>query len=273
MEVDEGALAGSSPRATDMLARKARKMTYGVAGEGGSSPAAAAMMRRKQSRPSASGVRSGLAAPMLAQATLSTFESFREVTGYVRPRGNHGCRPAEIVPGVWTAHFHDIDSRDALLASCPGATHVVNCAIHVCPTGPGFYGAGIKVLNVDLLDDPDARKAVDAMSEGSAKAAAKAALPAFPAAQCAGDIAQFFETVNAVMDEAAACGGAVVVHCHASLSRSAAFIIAYLVAARSMTAAEAARTMKAQWDAVWPNDKFVHAIIAYEAACHTPAFS
>jgi hypothetical protein len=255
-----------------MLARKARKEGFGVAGEGGSSPAAAAMMRRKHSRPVAGGARSNLAAPMLA-ATPSTFDAVRAVTGYVRPRGNHGCQPAQIVPGLWTAHFGDIADRTSLLASCPGATHVVNCAIHHCPTGPGFYGPGITVQNIDILDDPDPRKAVDAMEEGPAKVAAKAALPVFDPAICAGDVADFFETVNSVIDEAFASGGACVVHCHASLSRSAAFIIAWLVAARGMSAVEATATMKAQWDAVWPNDQFVRSIVQYETACNTMAFS
>jgi len=32
----------------------------------------------------------------------STFEAVREATGLVRPPGSHGCKPVEILPGLWT---------------------------------------------------------------------------------------------------------------------------------------------------------------------------
>ena len=45
-----------------------------------------------------------------------TFKKFRKITGWVRPPGSHGCSPTEIVPGLWTAHYHDIDSQEKLLS-------------------------------------------------------------------------------------------------------------------------------------------------------------
>ena len=91
----------------------------------------------------------------------------RAATGGQRPKASHGCPPVEVLPGLWTAHFHDIEDREALLKAAPGITAVVNCAISQCPTKPGSYGDGIEVILIDLLDDPDKRKKVDAMSEGA----------------------------------------------------------------------------------------------------------
>ncbi|KAJ1425676.1 dual specificity phosphatase, partial [Ochromonadaceae sp. CCMP2298] len=59
-------------------------------------------------------------------------------------------------------------------------------------------------------------------------------------------------------------GGATLIHCHASLSRSVAFILAYLMKTKALTALEAVEFMKPKWDAVWPNDKFVLQLIEYE---------
>lgn len=41
---------------------------------------------------------------------LTTFEEVREITGWVRPGHDHGCKPVEVIPGLWTAHYNDIDS-------------------------------------------------------------------------------------------------------------------------------------------------------------------
>ena len=57
---------------------------------------------------------------------------------------------------------------------------------------------------------------------------------------------------------------ATLVHCHASLSRSVAFILAHMMKTQYLTAAEAAKAMKGKWDAVWPNDTFVTQLLKYE---------
>ena len=44
----------------------------------------------------------------------NTYEEIRGVTGWVRPPGTHGCKPVQIVPGLWTAHYHDIDTKEKL---------------------------------------------------------------------------------------------------------------------------------------------------------------
>jgi hypothetical protein len=65
---------------------------------------------------------------------MSTFEAVREVTGWVRPKGGHGCTPTEVFAGVFTAHYHDIDTRvkllDAIGGTMPsGGILLVNSAV------------------------------------------------------------------------------------------------------------------------------------------------
>ncbi len=104
------------------------------------------------------------------------------------------------------------------------------------------------------------------MPEGPEKVATLAALPAFPPSECAGDAKKDFERVNAAIDQVGvdaarlpdttegmdpvspsfsfsllqvrASGGAAVVHCVASLSRSVAFILAYIMKDRKCTVVE-----------------------------------
>ena len=53
-------------------------------------------------------------------------------------------------------------------------------------------------------------------------------------------------------------------HCFASLSRSVAFVLAYIMKSQKVSAAEASRIMKPKWDAVWPADAFIHQLLEYE---------
>lgn len=196
--------------------------------------------------------------------TTSTFETVRKATGKVRPPASHGCKPVEVVPGVWTAHFHDIEDAEALKKASPGVNLVINCAPDKCATKAGSYGDGIEVVVIDLLDDPEVMKKVDAMPEGPEKEKAKAELPKFPPEESAGDAKKDFDRVIEMMEKTRKSGGASMVHCHASLSRSAAFVVAYLMKTEKMTAVEAVKKMKTTWDAVWPNDTFVRQLCQYE---------
>lgn len=143
---------------------------------------------------------------------MSTLAAVRLVTGPVRPPGKHGCPPVELLPGLWTAHFEDVATLEQLRAAAPGVALVVNTADDKCKTSEGSYGTDIHVLVVGgLLDDPEERKHVDAMAEGPAKDAARAALPTFPAAECAGDAKKDFTRVNEAVEQALARGeGAVI---------------------------------------------------------------
>ena len=194
---------------------------------------------------------------------MTTHESFRAVTGYVRPKGSHGCAPVEIVPGVWTAHFHDVDTAEKLSAVAPSVTCVVNAGTDKCP--PVDYGPNVKLVLIEgLLDDPDPLKKVEAMAQGPEKDAARAALPSFVPEECAGDAKKDFVRVNDIIDGEISASGATLLHCHASLSRSVVFILAWLVKTRGISAAEAASLMKSKWDATWPNDTFVAQLLEYE---------
>jgi protein-tyrosine phosphatase len=196
---------------------------------------------------------------------MSTFAAARLATGKQRPGHNHGCKPVEVVAGVWTAHFHDIETAETLKAVSSSIKTVVNSATDKCNTKPGSYGDDIDVLVVEgLLDDPEPRKKVDAMAEGPEKEAAKAALPAFPDCECAGDAKKDFERVNEAIDASKAAGGAAMVHCYASLSRSAAFVLAYMMKTQRITLVEAIKQMRKKWDATWPNDKFLNQLLEYE---------
>jgi hypothetical protein len=59
---------------------------------------------------------------------LSTFETLREVTGWVRPKHDHGCKPCTIVSGVWTAHYHDIDTKEKLAKVAPKVRRMLTYA-------------------------------------------------------------------------------------------------------------------------------------------------
>ena len=196
---------------------------------------------------------------------MTSLAEFRAATGTVRPPATHGCPPAEVVPGLWTAHFHDIETSEALMAAAPPVRLVINCATDKCPTTSGSYGDGVRVVTLDgLLDDPDALKKVDAMPDGPEKDAARAALPQFAPEECAGDAKKDFARVNALIAAEISGGGAAMVHCHASLSRSVAFILAYLMEQQGLTAVEAVQAMQPKWSAVWPNDTFAAQLIEYE---------
>jgi len=171
----------------------------------------------------------------------------------------------EVVSGLWTAHFHDIEDSKSLTGVSQNITTVVNCATDKCPTKEGSYGPSVKVVLVEgLLDDPDARKKADAMPDGPEKEAALAALPQFPPEECAGDAKKDFERVNKAIDDAKADGKAALVHCHASLSRSCAFILAYMMKKQSIPLSEAIEQMRKKWSATWPNDCFVEQLLQYE---------
>ena len=114
----------------------------------------------------------------IAESTMSTFESIRTVTGWQRPTQNHGCAPCVVFPGIYTAHFHEMDSREKLFDAIQEHTLprkptadwtpekepyvlVVNSAPCQCVTTEDFYGPGVHVLSVDLEDDPDEKKQFD----------------------------------------------------------------------------------------------------------------
>ena len=163
---------------------------------------------------------------------LTTYEAFRAYTGWQRPGRDHGCLPVEIVPGVWTAHYHDIDTAEKLRTATKGAPvrMVVNSAL--CQCAARFYGPKVRVMEIDLEDDPDERKYFDAGKPTQSRCAD----PSVPdKLRCAGDAKKNYTAVSEAIDEVLAAGGHVLVHCHASLSRSVAFILAHIMRTRQLT--------------------------------------
>ena len=177
---------------------------------------------------------------------LVLFEQVREITTKVRPPGTHGCKLTEIVPGLWTAHFEDINQPDSFtkLPITPPIGLVVNSAVayNQCPTYQGFYGPDIQVLPIPLYDDPKVGEVH----------------------LHAGDAKQYFGIVNESIRKTIASNKSALVHCYASLSRSVCYLIAYLMETNNMSLLDATRFIKNKWDATWPNDSFVFQLIAYE---------
>jgi hypothetical protein len=166
--------------------------------------------------------------------------------------GSHGCPPVEVFPKIFTAHYHDVDSREKLMAvlgpNC-GPVLVVNSAVCQCEARPGFFGEGVDVMLIEgLEDDPDERKQFDA---GKATTSSCTKANVEPLKRCAGAAKKDFDRVSRAIADTLARGGCVLCHCHASISRSAAFIVAHLVKTGQSTTLEGLRAMKLKWGATW----------------------
>lgn len=122
-------------------------------------------------------------------------------------------------------------------------------------------------MEILLEDDPDERKTFDQGKQATSKCRA-ADLPLDK--RCAGNALKDFDTCSAAVDAALARGEHALIHCKASLSRSVAFVLAYLMKSRGMTLLEACKLTKSKWDAVWPCDRFVQQLIEYETHLARP---
>jgi hypothetical protein len=92
---------------------------------------------------------------------MSSVTEIRKLTGTIRPGGNHGCSPVEVIPGLWTSTFADVNSKEKLAAVSPAIKVVVNAATEACNSSPGFYGDGVNVVRVEnFFDSPDPVKKV-----------------------------------------------------------------------------------------------------------------
>ena len=178
--------------------------------------------------------------------------------------------PTEVFPSIWTAHFHTIDSKVAMdekIRRGPdgkakdGPLLVVNTAPCQCKAAGDFYGEGVTILSIDLEDDPDEKKQFDQGKPTTSKCAQK---DVELKKRCAGDALKDFERVSQAMEECINAQGECVVHCHASISRSAAFIVAHIMRTQRRTALDVIKEMKGKWDATWPCDLFVMQLIQYE---------
>jgi len=203
--------------------------------------------------------------------TGTTFEKFREeVTGWIRPGHDHGCPPVEILPGLWTAHYDDIDTHEKLQAVSKDIRLVVNSALSQCPARTGFYGPNVVVMEVQLEDDPDERKYFDKGEEAIQSTCRDGSVPLHK--RCAGDLFQWLDPVadaiHATLQKGE--GHHVLVHCKASLSRSPALVIGYLMKYHKMTLYQAGKFLKSKFDATWPCDRFSYDLVEYEQRLAKP---
>ena len=88
---------------------------------------------------------------------MSDLQAIRELTGTVRGLANHGCKPVEVLPGLWSASFKDIDTPDKLAIAAPTVSTIINAGGAQCNAS---YGDKIEVLRIDVNDDPEAKKKV-----------------------------------------------------------------------------------------------------------------
>ena len=86
------------------------------------------------------------------------------------------------------------------------------------------------------------------------------------------DLTGHIEEANDFIEAGIAAGG-ILVHCYAGQSRSAAFVMAFLIGRRGMTAAEAWAVVRRARPCAHPNSGFLHQLAAYERASRGPALS
>lgn len=77
------------------------------------------------------------------------------------------------------------------------------------------------------------------------------------------DLLPHVEAANAFIAGARACGGAVLVHCYAGQSRSAALVIAYLMQAQGLGLMEAWALTRAARPCAQPNSGFLRQLALY----------
>jgi len=86
-------------------------------------------------------------------AKIDQYRDLRDKgTGWKRPGHGHGCTPVEIDDGIWTATYHDIDTKEKLKKvfekSKTPVKLVVNSAPCQCEATTGFYGNHSYIIRV-----------------------------------------------------------------------------------------------------------------------------
>ncbi|XP_038108199.1 dual specificity protein phosphatase 3 isoform X3 [Culex quinquefasciatus] len=113
-----------------------------------------------------------------------------------------------------------------------GVTHVLNTAegtrFGQVDTGHSFYRdmSGVRYMGFPMVDQPTT------------------------------DISRYFYIASKFIENGINSGGKVLVHCMMGMSRSATCVLAYLMIARKMSAAEAIRTVRMHRD-IRPNEGFL----------------
>lgn len=159
--------------------------------------------------------------------------------GVLHAGANHVTYPNEVVDeflylgNMWQASCRQVIDHLRI-------THVVNATLDV---GNVFEADGVKYHEVKIRDAPDA------------------------------DIAAFFDSTFAFIDEAKQSGGRVLVHCTQGISRSATLVIMYVMRAFDWSLAQAFNFVRSGRGVVMPNEGFVRALMAEERLLHHDKFS
>lgn len=149
----------------------------------------------------------------------------------LRLRAKKDVLPARVADGLFIGGAGAARNLKALRKR--GITHIVNAAPAVpCHFRDNPEGA-FEYLALPLFDDPDA------------------------------DLLPHVEAANAFIAGARACGGAVLVHCYAGQSRSAALVIAYLMQAQGLGLMEAWALTRAARPCAQPNSGFLRQLALY----------
>ena len=151
---------------------------------------------------------------------------------------SHANTVVQVIPGLFITKFDAIKEADSFTKLGMNVGLVVNAGIAgntPCPTSTGYYGPGVEVLTIELLDDPTP-----------------------------GDAKQHFLPTNAKIQATLAAGKQCVIHCVRSVSRGPVFVIAYLMQVKHLAAYEAAALLKNVWEMTWPCDAFVRQLLAFE---------
>jgi len=168
-----------------------------------------------------------LAAQMAEQAAMGVGDAeamaLRKARAKVALRSAMDNQLHRVAPGLFIAAVGGAKNLEAIRAA--GITHIVNAS----PLVPCFHegSPGLEYRRVDVYDTADA------------------------------DLAAHFAPVSAHIAGALAGGGAVLVHCYAGQSRSAALVAAHLMLAGGLTLGGALEAVRAGRPAACPNLGFI----------------
>lgn len=136
--------------------------------------------------------------------------------------------PIQIIDNLYIGSIGAANNKDELL-KC-GITHILTAAMNIkC-----LFEDTFKYLKINVLDSPS------------------------------NDIKQYFSITNTFINEAILEKGSVFVHCHAGISRSSSFIIAYLIEYKQMSLNEALDICKKKRSKINPNEGFLKQLREFE---------
>ena len=136
--------------------------------------------------------------------------------------------PIEIIPHLYLGSIGSASNLKQL-QNCK-ITHILCCATGI----KNFFPNNFKYKNLDILDSEKV------------------------------DIKQYFEESNEFIDDAIKNNGNVLVHCHAGISRSSSFLMAYIMKSQKMGVDKVLDLLRSKRDKVNPNVGFIKQLREYE---------